>query len=71
MYLIFNSIFMKEYCIIKAHQTDELEREVNQKLAEGWTLYGNLCVTGGGYQYLYCQAMLKEDKVSENHPEIF
>jgi hypothetical protein len=50
-----------EYKVVKGNEPDELSKAVNKHIAEGWELYGNLCVALG-QGVIYAQAMIKGDE---------
>lgn len=56
-----------EYAILKSHSAEELEKRVNVFLEEGFEPVGGISVTSEStdcrYQNLYCQAVLRPDKV--------
>lgn len=56
-----------EYAILKSHSAEELEKRVNLFLEEGFEPSGGISVTSEStdcrYQNLYCQAVVKPDKV--------
>lgn len=53
-----------EYEVIKAHNVEEFNKLVNERLADDWQLEGNLCTSGGSQGdtvlFLYAQAMTKK-----------
>jgi hypothetical protein len=53
-----------EYKLCTAEIAEDLNKEVNKLLAEGWALYGNPFVgsSGGGTKPLLCQAVTKMPK---------
>jgi hypothetical protein len=53
-----------EYKLCAAETAEDLNREVNKLLAEGWALYGNPFVSplGTGTKSLLCQAVTKMPK---------
>jgi hypothetical protein len=53
---------MDEYKVLKAHDEGELGNKVNEHLADGWQLYGNLVVSVSDRAVVYAQAMLKTKK---------
>ena len=59
----------REYYVAQAHSIRELEKQVNEKLKEKWDCYGNLVVVGGGYQILYCHAMIIRRSVAARQGE--
>jgi len=53
-----------EYKMCTAETSEDLNKEVNKMLAEGWALYGNpfSCSSGDGNKQLLCQAVTKIPK---------
>jgi hypothetical protein len=50
-----------EYKLCAAETADDLNKEVNKLLADGWALYGNPFVSGTA-KPLICQALTKMPK---------
>ena len=51
-----------KFTIISSTKHEDLTRDINEKLAQGWTLHGHLLVTESGMSTRttnYIQAMLK------------
>ncbi len=46
---------MTRYKVVSAMTLEELEKQVNDRLADGWSLQGGVCF----YNYMYYQAMAK------------
>jgi hypothetical protein len=53
-----------EYKMCTAETAEDLNRQVNQLLADGWALYGNPFVAppGNGAKPILCQALTKMPK---------
>lgn len=54
---------MKEYTIATAYQVEVFMKDVNNRLAEGWELFGGLAVAhraGEDPPWLWAQAMIRE-----------
>ncbi len=54
---------MTEYVTATAKTPAELDREVNEKLKQGYVLYGNPYAAGEGEGHV-CQAMTREVKAT-------
>jgi len=48
-----------EYKLCTADKAEDLNKEVNQLLADGWALYGIPFVTNSGNVQVFCQALTK------------
>jgi len=51
-----------EYKMCAAETAEDLNKEVNRLLAEGWALYGNPFSTSDGGKQKLCQALTKVPK---------
>lgn len=60
-----------QYEILKSHSAEELEKRVTIYITEGYEPIGGIAVTSEStdcrYQNLFCQAVLKRDKIDEGH----
>ncbi len=60
---ILKTVKMKitDYKIIEQDFKENLEKEVNEAIADGWQLYGNLiaCLIQSNNSMIYVQAMIK------------
>lgn len=57
------------YRIIEGKDTEGLEQEVNEHLAEGWRLQGGVCVVNSQantYAWWFYQAIVRDDDVRED-----
>ena len=54
-----------EYTIISGHQVFDVIKKVNERLKDGWKIYGSLAVGAAPNQDgdLYAQAMTKDEPV--------
>ncbi len=48
-----------EYILVDGYLSSGLNKEVNKRLQDGWTLYGFPYTNGGGYHF---QAMTRDKK---------
>lgn len=48
---------------------DMFSEGVNQEIAKGWTPLGGICITKGGEDWFYTQAMTRETIKIINHTE--
>ena len=53
---------MKKYIILSAYSIEDLEIEVNEKLAEGYELVGGVAVYGEGWASSLLQSMCKTEE---------
>jgi hypothetical protein len=53
---------MKKYIIVSAYSIEDLEIEVNEKLAEGYELVGGVAVYGVGWTTSLLQSMCKTEE---------
>jgi len=54
---------MMEYKLCAAETVEELNKEVNKLLSDGWTLYdGPFINSGTGGKQMFCQALIKMPK---------
>jgi len=53
---------MKKYIILSAYSIEDLEIEVNEKLAEGYELVGGVAVSGEGWTSSLFQSMCKTEE---------
>lgn len=60
---------LKEYFLIEACSSNDLNKFVNNKIAEGWELYQHPIMGFNKYGTvsIYLQAMVKYEKVSPTH----
>jgi hypothetical protein len=54
---------VEEYTLIKAGRTNELNAKVNEKLTEGWELYGPPGVAAVEDEDVVIQAVVKRERV--------
>jgi hypothetical protein len=52
---------MLKFRILKSTDSDELSRDVDQYLTEGWTLGGFLQITSRESTIMYIQPMIREE----------
>ena len=48
-----------EYKLCTAEKAEDLNKQVNQLLTEGWALYGGPFVSTSGNTQMFCQALTK------------
>jgi len=53
---------MKKYIILSSYSIEDLEIEVNEKLAEGYELVGGVSVCGVGVAITLLQSMCKTEE---------
>jgi hypothetical protein len=51
-----------EYRLCAARSAEDLNKEVNKLLAEGWVLYGNPFVGSSDAAQMLCQALTKQPR---------
>lgn len=51
-----------KYCCVHSCNYELFEKEVNNRLSNGWKLHGDTKIQATDKEHLYSQAMIKEDK---------
>lgn len=55
-----------KYEIVANSKPLRLEKEVNERISDGWFPQGGLSISDGNKVTIYCQAMIKHDEVNIN-----
>lgn len=52
-----------KYILVAYDDSEEFEKMVNKRLAEGWVLYGSICCTVCENYRIYAQGMIMETSI--------